>query len=218
MTETQDNIFLQSEADNYFQRNKNAYETPFEEDTILKMIQTNNIIPQKVLEVGACNGNRLSELNKILGCKCVAVEPSQKAIDDGQKRYAEVEFHRGLAADIPLEETFDLVIVNYVFHWIGRETLLKSVAEIDRTVSNGGYLIVGDFLPDVPTMTNYHHLDNEQAWTFKQDYSKMFVASGLYQIVSKNVTEGIDRRGLFLLKKDLNNYKRTLLTGCPSTK
>ena len=192
MVVNQDDIFLETEGDVYFSRRRNGRRNKdsreiFEKDFPLKIIDLLKIKPDKVLEVGAAEGERLAEISRRFGGKgkYVAVEPSLDAIRYGQERYPFISFRRGLMYDLPIEdgETFDLVIVNFVFHWVTRNHLMRSISEIDRAVVDGGFLIIGDFLPDFPSKVKYHHLPNEQVYTYKQDYAKIFLASQIYSCV-----------------------------------
>lgn len=139
--------------------------------------------PRRVLEVGAANGVRLAAIAEACGADVVALEPSKAAIADGRARFPGVEFVRGSAHAIPLDEPFDLVIVNFVFHWIDRRSLLRSVAEVDRLLAEGGFLILGDFLPSNLVKVPYHHLPGGDVHTYKQSYAATFVGSGLYHAV-----------------------------------
>jgi SAM-dependent methyltransferase len=156
--------------------------------------------------------------SKFKASRFVGVEPSQDAIDDGKARYPGVEFHKGLLTDVPLGGSFDLVIVNFVLHWVDRSTLSKSISEIDRLVSRGGYLVIGDFLPDSPTRVPYGHWKKDEMFTYKQDYAKIFEAFNLYRELSrvtfhhdkvdykiKDVASH-DRVYWSLLKKSLTEY------------
>jgi SAM-dependent methyltransferase len=138
--------------------------------------------PRRIIEIGASNGYRLAAVASLLGAHCVAIDPSQEAISDGRTRYPQVEFRRGSLEHLPVAagETFDLVILHFVLHWIDRSALLGCVAEIDRAVSDGGSLLIGDFLPDSPTRVDYHHLPGRNIYTYKQDYAAIFLASHLY--------------------------------------
>jgi len=122
-----------------------------------------------------------------------------------------------VAYAIPLQELFDLIIVNFVFHWIDRTNLLRSVAEIDRLLVDGGFLIIGDFFPSNLTKVRYHHLDDEKVYTYKQNYAGIFTASGLYHPVclitadhsSKTLTGEVaesERIGIWLLQKKLRDH------------
>lgn len=181
MRSDQDQIFAAFEGDKWFERNKNALERfDPEADFPLKLMQLYRLRPRSVLEIGASNGFRLAAISDRYGSRVVAVEPSVKAILDGKARFPCVEFVRGGAQAIPLQEFFDLIIVNFVFHWIDRANLLRSVAEIDRLLLDGGFLIIGDFYPLNLIKVQYHHLAEQEVYTYKQNYAAVFVASGLY--------------------------------------
>jgi SAM-dependent methyltransferase len=184
----QDDIFLNSEGDAWFNRNAKQLGKNLKDDIPLTLIDFLNLKPNKVLEIGASNGYRLAEISHKFGnSSFVAIEPSQEAITDGKKQFPFIEFRRGLMGDLPLKEgeAFDLVIVYFVFHWISRDKLLRSVSEVDRAIVDGGYLILGDFLPDTPTKVKYHHLPDQEVFTYKQNYANIFLSSGLYTLVTQ---------------------------------
>jgi SAM-dependent methyltransferase len=121
--------------------------------------------------------------------------------------------HEGSMASLPIDERFDLVIVNFVFHWVDRSSLLQSIAEVDRVVADGGWLLIGDFLPAIPAKVPYHHLPDEPMYTYKQDYSEIFRASGGYRVVGlvtgnharqARETDERNRIGTWLLRKQLD--------------
>jgi SAM-dependent methyltransferase len=185
MPSDQDQIFATSEGNNWFDRNREALEGfNLEADLPLQLLGLYGLCPKKALEVGAANGYRLAAISERHDARVVAVEPSVDAIRDGKRRFPRVEFIQGLAHTIPLQELFDLIIVNFVFHWIDRSNLLRSVSEIDRLLSNKGFLIIGDFYPSNQMRVPYHHLPGERVYTYKQDYAGTFLASGLYRPVS----------------------------------
>lgn len=182
---TQDQIFLEKEGDAWFQRNKDFLGKPNKTDWPSHCIE---LLHQKekirsVLELGCSNGYRLAALQTKLkdAKRFVGIEASAQAIADGTKKYPNVEFIRGTLSHLPIQEKFDLVIVNFVLHWVDRSALSHSIAEIDRVTCNGGILILGDFLPDFQQRRRYHHLLDKEVYTYKQDYSKIFEALGLYK-------------------------------------
>ena len=180
---SQDIIFQESEGDNWFNRNREHLERRgVMTDWPLKLIARHRMSPKRVLEVGASFGWRLSDIRKNYHSYCLGVEPSRKAIAFGRSHYKDISFRRGLMHRLPIHshKTFDLIIVSFVFHWVDRSTLLRSMSEIDRCLSPGGHLIIADFLPRRPTKKPYHHLPGKRVFTYKQDYAKMFCFSGLY--------------------------------------
>lgn len=211
----QDARFSLTEGDAYFRRNRPHMTAPAgEQDTCLRLLDIYGLRPQRVLEIGASNGYRLAALAERYDCRAVAVEPSVAAIEDGQARYSAVEFHHGTAAAVPLVGEFDLVIVNFVLHWVDRRNLLRSVAEVDRCLEDGGFLLLGDFAPVGFSRTPYHH--DPGLFTFKQDYAALFRASGLYHPVAMlggghggglDATAGEqDRVATWLLRKSLESH------------
>lgn len=213
----QEDIFSNSEGNKWYERNSGVLSSEAKRvDLPLKLIKMYGLKPKKVLEIGCSNGWRLQEIATQYGAKCVGIEPSTVALKAGAKQFPKVAFKRGLASNIPTKDTFDLVIVNFVLHWVSRELLLASIKEIDRTVADGGYLIIGDFAPDSPARTRYHHLPDEDVWTYKMDYARAFTATALYGEVARltfdhdnHLLESAtsDRRGdAVLLKKSLSLY------------
>ncbi|MGH7929496.1 MAG: class I SAM-dependent methyltransferase [Candidatus Binatia bacterium] len=214
----QDRIFSDIEGDRWFERNRkalNAFDASA--DLPLKLIGLYGVNPERVLEIGASNGFRLAAIHERTGAAAVALEPSAQAVLNGKASFPFITFIRGTASAVPLRECFDLVIVNFVFHWIDRQSLLRAVAEVDRLVSDGGYLLVGDFQPANQLQVPYHHLETEAVYTYKQNYAATFLASGLYHPVSlltahhaskglqARVTES-ERVGAWLLRKELQGH------------
>jgi len=214
----QDEIFRQSEGDRWFARNRAAL-GGFDAgaDLPLRLLALYDLRPQSVIEIGAANGFRLAAIERWSGARCVAVEPSADAIRDGKASFPALTFVRGSATAVPVKESFDLVIVNFVFHWIDRALLLASVAEVDRLVKDGGFLVIGDFQPANFMRARYHHLTDREVYTYKQDYPALFQRAGLYHAVAMlsagHATKALDPRvaehdriGATLLRKEIANH------------
>jgi ubiquinone/menaquinone biosynthesis C-methylase UbiE len=218
MPPLQDEVFSQTEGDRWFDRNRGALARfSADRDLPLRLLELYQVRPRSVLEVGAANGVRLAAIAEKTGARCVAVEPSSTAIADGVARYPGVAFVQGRASSIPLNDSFDLVIVNFVLHWVDRTTLFQSLSELDRVVSNGGYLLIGDFFPAYPTKVPYHHLPSGEMFTYKQNYASPFIESGMYTPIalltssheSSTLSGGTadnDRAGFWMLKKSPNDH------------
>ena len=186
----QDQAFLNGEGDAWFLRSESTAASLVQResrDVPLYVLERYGIIPRTILDIGCSNGWQLGLLHKRYGSRCVGIEPSRAAIRSGRKLFPEIQFVLGTATSIPLpkRKVFDLVIANFVFHWISRPSLLQSVAQIDRRVDQGGYLLIADFLPDHPTRNVYHHLPTGQVYTYKMDYAALFIASNLYTAVAR---------------------------------
>ncbi len=180
----QDKIFISSEGDRWFERNREVLGAfQLEDDLALKLIELYDLRPRAVLEIGAANGFRLAAIQERTTAQVTAVEPSLQALLDGKERFPRVQFVRGEAARVPLRGCFDLIIFDFVLHWIDRKSLLGVVAEADRLLADGGYMIIGDFQPANFLSVPYHHLAKSEVRTFKQNYANTFLASGLYHSV-----------------------------------
>ena len=66
-----------------------------------------------------------------------------------------------------------------------RSRLFAAIERIDRELKTGGHLIIYDFWPEAPCRRSYHHLPEANVYTWKQDYSALFLASGLYQEIHR---------------------------------
>jgi len=225
MAAVQDELFSTSEGDRWFKRNQQALDRFSAQDDIpLRLLDLYELRPKTVLEIGASNGFRLAAIAHRTGAHCVGVEPSSAAIADGSARYPAISFVQAPASSIPLDGPFELVIVNFVLHWIDRSTLLRSFAELDRMVGDGGYLLLGDFLPAVLTRVPYHHLPEQKVFTYKQNYASAFIETGLYTPValltsghgSETLAADVadrDRTGHWLLRKSSNDNYSTGAVG-----
>lgn len=215
---TQDEIFAAFEGDRWFDRNHTAlHQYNPDTDVPFRLIDLYHLRPKHVLEIGAANGFRVATIATRYGASGVAVEPSAAARRDGASQFPHIQFVSGEVHAVPLRESFDLIIVNFVLHWVDRVRLLQSVAEIDRLLANGGFLILGDFLPTNQTKVPYHHLTEHFVSTYKQNYAAPFLASGLYHAVGlltgdhsakslRGDVEEHERVGVWLLRKSLTEY------------
>jgi SAM-dependent methyltransferase len=189
ITLKQDRVFFESEGDRWFDRNNLAIDkkrSEFDFPTcLIDLIQDKSGI-KTIAELGCSNGWRLEKLKKKFPyLQLSGIDASAAAIDDGRKKYPNIELSQGLLADIPLQQEYDIVIVYFVFHWVDRSLLTKSIAEVDRLVKDGGMLILGDFYPDFPQRKHYHHLPEENIFTYKQDYAAIFQSLGIYKEIAK---------------------------------
>jgi SAM-dependent methyltransferase len=179
----QSDIWLDKEGDNYFRRNRDYMGN--RKEICLHLFDLYNLKPQKVLDIGCANGFRLAMIHEKLGCDVCGVEPSIEAITDGEKRYPYIQFINGMAESFKSEDKYDLILLNFVFHWIDRQFLLEAVSNIDNHLKDGGFLLLGDFGTENFLKIPYHHLPNQEVYTYKQQYQKMFLSSGGYLEIAK---------------------------------
>lgn len=184
---SQDKIFKQTEGDNWFKRNRYALNKKgLKSDVVLKLIKLFEIQPRKVLELGCANGYRLDYIKKRYCSMCFGVDCSKEAIECGRNRYKNIRLYCGGVEDLNFKKAFfDLVIINFVFHWIDRKLIKAAVYEADRVLKDKGKIIVGDFYPLYPVKKPYHHIKDKKVYTYKDDYSKMFENLGYYQNIGR---------------------------------
>ncbi len=163
---------FKEEGDKYFDRNVTEMEG-FSGDIFSRYTESLPLKGKKVLEVGCSTGFRLSRLD----AECYGTDISIKAIEAGKKYYPTLNL-QALPSDIlPFEnETFDVVMVSYVFHWVLRNKLFTTFSEIDRVLKSGGTLLIQDFFPEEQKICSYHH--EEGLFTYKTFYSEIFKLGG----------------------------------------
>lgn len=169
--------FIDCEGNNFFQRNNNYIEN--DNDIILKNININNIINKKILEIGCSNGWRLNKLfEKNNSCEYYGIDPSIDAINDG-KKYSNINLEVGTCDNINnLDNFFDIILIPFVFMYIDRNLLIKSISEIDRVLKNNGLLIITDFYSNKPRKNSYKYIEN--MFIYKQNYFNIFLSTQNY--------------------------------------
>ncbi len=183
MSERPEDLWMESEGDNWFARNREALSSSH--DKTLFLLELYGIKPRRVLEVGCANGYRLAALHEKYRCQVAGVEPSAAAIQDGQARWPFITFVRGTGDLFQLHQMFDVIIINFVFHWVPRTRLLKSVAQIDARLEDGGYLVIGDFGTKNYLKRKYHRRPQDNLFTYKQQYQNIYLATGQYLEIAK---------------------------------
>lgn len=216
----QNDIFERSEGDAWFMRNADYLSEVKHSDLPLSYcIELAKVTPlERVIELGCSNGYRLDAIRSVLGVACEGVDISSAAISDGRQRFPGINLSQADLIATKIATPADVVIVNFVLHWVDRQLLSATVAEIDRLVSENGCLILGDFLPDYPCKTHYHHRDDVALYTYKQDYTKLFLSLGTYQLLDSKSYHHDDpalggyhakhntRANCSVLKKKLDGY------------
>jgi SAM-dependent methyltransferase len=182
---TQKEIFLSSEGDEWFNRNKASY-GPTNENPVVDLLKRIELLPRKILEIGCSNGFRLNQFKEAFGCACSGIDPSAKAIRDGTARYPGIALHTGTADDLPFEnESFDTVIFGFCLYLCDRKDLFKIACEADRVLQNEGTLVITDFYPPFPFKNPYSH--NRDIYSYKMNYGRMFTWNPAYTEVASVV-------------------------------
>jgi ubiquinone/menaquinone biosynthesis C-methylase UbiE len=179
----QRSIFLQSEGDAWFVRNKTSGLTGPDhiDDYIVEQISESH----SVLEIGCAEGRRLSRLRTRIGnqTKLVGIDPSKEAIRFGSEQFSDLDLRVGTADSLPGNEYFDAVILGFCLYLCDRNLLSKIVSEVDRVLNDLGFLMIIDFDPSQPHRRKYKH--HESVWSYKMDYSQLFSVFPHYVLSEK---------------------------------
>ena len=125
---TQDEIFQSGEGDQWYERNK--VKLVPKDDFICRMIESIGVHPRRIVEVGCSNGYRLEYLRQKFHAVCYGYDISNEAIEAGCDAFPEIHLKQKALHEIPYDTSFDLVICNFVLHWVDRSLLVQSMSRI----------------------------------------------------------------------------------------
>lgn len=188
---SQGDEFLRGEGDAWFSRNHSREEISPTRRLVGDWCKPFKDNLEKILEIGAGSGLPLAYLCDVLNATGEGIEPSQKAVNNWSSLRANAvgggsaSLRVGVASELPYEDqTFDLVVFGFCLYLVDRSHLYRAVAEADRVLRDGGFLVINDFDSTSPYMNEYSH--KEGIFSYKNDYSNIFTSSGHYHLVSKH--------------------------------
>jgi SAM-dependent methyltransferase len=190
----QNSIFINGEADCWYERNKNKLEgaTTVDQHMYFDAIRLcETLLPFKdqissTLEIGCSNGRKLELICSSLNSKGFGIEPSKMAVDDGNRRLEGrgIELSCGTAERLSYQSaSFDLVYFGFCLYLFDRGSLMSALAEADRVLKPGGFLAITDFDPGTKYKRPYTH--REGVFSYKQNYADFFVHGGGYYLLEK---------------------------------
>lgn len=194
--------FLNKEGDEWYARNFLKLEG-VKEEPIGKLLRDQKIDPQGagILEYGCANGWRLQNICEKFGAHGFGVDPSKTAIENGKARYTDLTLIQGTATDPgPIKGAMAIVIYGFCLYLADREDLFEIASRGHQSLAEGGYLVIHDFDPEHPYKVRYHHCEDEMLFSYKQDYSKLWLANPAYSLVTKQVLG--DGTAIWLLRKN----------------
>jgi len=197
MDETnQKEIFLGSEGDRFYERNRaklEALDETAEKDQVLASLRRLDLSPSSVLEIGCSNGWRLEAIRRTWNPRCSGIEPSPLAIERGQEIFPDLDLRVGTANELPFSnDLFDLVILGFCLYLCDRKDLFRIASEADRVLRNEAHLAILDFHPPFAYRNSYAHRSG--IYAYKMDYSKMFSWNPAYTVISVDIFNETDRK------------------------
>lgn len=189
---SQSDIFLKCEGDEFYKRGyESAFNIQKDRELLLDWCNPRKESISKILEIGAGNGMALANMANKLNSEAIGIEPSSKAVQDWQSRRLNIKggekttLQVGLSNNLPFKDSiFDLVHFGFVLYLVDRKDIYRSISEADRVLKDGGLLSIMDFDPIAPYSNPYTH--KEGIKSYKNDYSKIFLASGHYTLMYKH--------------------------------
>lgn len=191
----QENIFLNGEGNAWYHRNKNKQRP----DEILPILIKLAIKPLDVAEFGCGDGWRLAGIKHAFpSATCWGLDPSKDAIHAGSLKYPDINLREGVASGFWAMK-YDLVIFGFCLYVTDPLELFRVTFHSDYALFNHGHIIIHDFDPDHAHKVTYHHEPGLFSW--KMDYSKLWLANPAYSLVHKEVIS--DGTAIWVLKKDI---------------
>lgn len=159
-----------------------------------------------IVEIGCGEGNYIGALQQSFGAVATGLDVSEAAIKAAKKLHPQVNFVRNSAHAIVRYEA-DMILFGFCLYLIDRDDLFSLVAGADRALNSGGYLAIHDFDPPHPHAVPYHH--KEGLFSYKMDYSKLWLANPTYELFSKTVTR--PGEALTIIRKEPWNRWQTTI-------
>ena len=191
--------WLDLEGDVWLDRNRAILG---DNDPVCAVIQSVDLKPKRVLEVGCSNGWRIHKLVTKYGCDGYGIDPSKVAIAEaGDSKH----FYVGTADSLPFAgDTFDMVILGFCMWAIAPEDWFKVVAETTRVLINGGHLVIHDYCHARPHKTEYRI--GSGIYMYFMDFTTLWTSHPGYQTLSElQSSRGTHFEVASVLYKDFNS-------------
>ena len=189
--ETQKSIFINGEGDAWYRRNQHALNSHTDRPTTRMLIETLKPLAEgidTILEVGCGSGVELERLCRDLNAHGIGIEPSPEAVRSGNDRIGNsdisIKIHVGAADALTCaDESIDLLYFGFCLYLVDRKDIMMAFAEAHRVLKPGGFVAILDFEPAQTHRRAYVHHDG--VYSYKQDYSRILLASEMYTSVAK---------------------------------
>lgn len=195
----QSQAFLESEGTAWLKRNKDKLGN--EDDPVLLTMEKYGLKPKRVLEVGCSNGWRLDILQRAWGCHCEGVDPYAKP---GVETFVQVWQNTADNMLYCYDSGYDTVIYGWCLYICDPEDYFRIAMEGDRVLDDGGFLIIYDFLADLPYKNKYKHRSG--LFSYKMDFAKLWLGHPGYSLYGRNIFgEDDNQTAVTILKKNIKN-------------
>ena len=190
--EKQSDTFLATEGDAWFLRNREHLESSnigcIDVDFICKSLFPFQERITNILEIGCASGKKISSLVEYFKATGFGLDPSQIAINRAKEvnkdSISQLNFEVGVATALPYrDDMFDLVFFGFCLYLIPPSETYKAIMEADRVLKHGGFIAILDFDYGSLRVNPYKHV--EGVFSYKNNYSQIFLSSGYYSLVNK---------------------------------
>jgi len=191
---SQNKIFTNSEGDAWFVRNRERMQTVEQVINspdvryLLNALAPYSTRINRILEIGCSNGVKLEAICNHLDAVGVGIDPSPVAVKNGNQREKVTDITLIVGTGDRLvscaDASFDLVYFAFCLYLFDRNALIRSLAEADRALKPGGFLVITDFDPGFHHKRPYTHLSG--VFSYKQDYASFYTQVGLYYLMGKH--------------------------------
>jgi ubiquinone/menaquinone biosynthesis C-methylase UbiE len=183
-------IFLESEGDNWWRRNRESehLENSFSTDFIINRLDHYRSDIHAILEVGCSNAEKLQRLAQHFEAQSFGIDPSQLAIEDARSRFERLRlignFTVGLSSSLPIStESIDLVLLGFFLYLIPTDELEQTFDEANRVLKKESFMVIEDFDPGHQYTKPYSH--NQKVRTYKDDFAKYLIGNYGYELIDK---------------------------------
>ena len=178
--------FLDGEGDAWFARNEASFGAT--DDELERALQSLQVSPRRILEIGCSNGYRLEKMRTRFNADCFGIDPSSHAIASGKISYPGLSLGVGTADTLPFSDAaFDLVIFGFCLYLCDPVDYFEIVSEANRVLSDPGWLVIHDFLTLSPRRRQYSHLPG--IFSHKMEFSRLFTGNPAYRLLARRYLE-----------------------------
>lgn len=174
-------VFSSGEGNQWFERNKNEPRNHIVNAVLTSLPGQ----PKTIVEIGCGYGRYLNEMHRRYHSKCIGFDPSTEAIDYGRRKFHELDLRVGTAGSF-YGLHMDVLVFGFCLYLVDRFDLFRVVDDADWCLNEGGHLVIHDFDQEVPEKVPYKHADG--VYSYKMDYSKLWLANPAYELISKTKT------------------------------